>query len=99
MPYGKYSDVLPGDTVQWMDPANQRRTGTIIHVTKTKVTVVVDNQIIVTVSMAKFEGRSPVVVRRPYDPAKAQHPAAAFSAEEAEAGDEVTPRRKGRRAS
>lgn len=97
MPYGRYSDVLPGDTVTWQDPAGQRRAGTIISATTKQVTVVVDNQIIVTVSREKFEARQPVVVRRPYDPAKAEHPAAAFAAQEAETEDEVTPRRRQRK--
>jgi hypothetical protein len=98
MPYGRYNDVLPGDTVTWQDPSGARRAGTIITVTKNAVTLVIDNQVIFTVSREKFEARQPVVVRRPYDPAKSEHPAAAFAAQEAEKGDEVTPRRRSKSA-
>lgn len=96
MPYGKFEDVQPGDTVTWQDLGGNRHTATIIVANKTRVTLVQDNQVILTVARARFEGRNPIVVRRPYDPAKSQHPAAAWAASEVEQVEEMEKRRSRR---
>ena len=97
MPYGKFEEVLAGDTVTWQDLGGQRHSAMVIVANKTRVTLVQDNQVILTVTRARFEGRNPVVVRRPFDPTQAGHPAAAWAASEVEQVEDMEQRRARRR--
>jgi hypothetical protein len=85
MPYGKFDDVLAGDVVSWQDLSGNRHSAVVLVANKTRVTMVQDNQVLLTVARERFERRSPVVVRRPFDPRKAGHPAAAWASDEADA--------------